>query len=101
MIIKKEELLEYSSLVGHIILHSAASTPEIIDEIKEAGEVDVVLTANGKEMDLKSFIIHWQSQVECMIRSTAIELCNDKFDPIRQAMQEFEHTIRYEIKDAD
>ena len=89
MKITTTEIIDDKSLVGHIILNGIWKHPAVMEAVKRDREAEVKLTVNGAEMDIQSFMDHWQSQVERMIREEAIKLVGDKFDDVREKMHEF------------
>jgi hypothetical protein len=90
------------SLLSHMVLHNLeiSIAKKIAKEGKtESGiECDVKLTVNGIEIDLESFIEHWQSQVHRMIKEEAIELVKEKFADLNDMLYDLEERIKPEIE---
>lgn len=95
------EELSQSTLLSHIILHnmSEALVESLVKEgqTEEGVDIDVKLTVNGREIDLKSFIEYWQSQVGNAIKEKATELINDKFADLNYMFYDLEERLRPEI----
>ncbi len=57
------------------------------------GEVELILTVNGEEVDLQRFCDRWQEQVGGMIADKAQEIvvdkCNDIFDDFSESINDF------------
>ena len=70
----KEQIIDNNDLAGHIVLHGLSQHEDILNTSVEFGYCDVVLTINGKEIDLMSFVKHWESQVDSMIKQEAQDL---------------------------
>ncbi len=94
MIIKRDEITDFKSLVGHIVLESLARHPKILHKAAEDGEVDVRLTIGGEDMDLRPFVEHWQSQVERMIHEEAMKQVERKFDDVQNKMRDYTDALQ-------
>jgi hypothetical protein len=89
MKITLDEILKDDNLIGHMILNGIGKCPEIIAAIRRDRVAEVKMTVNGAEIELQSFVDHWQSQVELMIHEEAVKLVEDKFNVVRDKMDEF------------
>jgi len=93
--------LDRDTLITHIILNNMSQS--IAERLAKEGKtpdgvvVDVKLTVNGIEIDLKSFVDYWQSQVDSIITSKARELINDKFADLNDMFYDLEERLRPEI----
>lgn len=93
MKITTTEIVDNKSLIGHIILSGIGTHPSIMESVARDREADVKLTVNGAEIDIQSFMDHWQSQVERMIREEAMKLVEDKFNDVSDKMREFSNAL--------
>lgn len=84
-----KDLIDDRNLIGHIVLGGIGKHPAMCEAIREAGEADLRLTVNGKEIDLQEFVDHWQSQVKRIITERALEMVDEKFNSMRDKMSEF------------
>ena len=88
-------------LLIHIILSCLTDemTKELTDkEVKDIGiEAEIILTLNGHELDLESFIKHWQSQVHRMIKEEANDILNEKFNDLDYLFNDLQERIQGEI----
>ena len=89
-------------LLSHIILNSISETT--MDALVKEGSIqgvgvicDLVLTANGHEIDIQDFVDHWQSQVDRIIEEKAQELLSDRFREISDLLVDLEERIKPEI----
>jgi len=101
--------LDRNTLVSHIILHNMSrafaeqlveedSARKLVEESSEKGVIiDVKLTVNGVELDLKAFVDYWQSQVHELITERAKELVKEKFVDLTNLVCDLEERIKPEI----
>jgi len=89
-------------LISHIVLNSISETT--MNALVKTGSVqgkgvicDLVLTANGYDIDLQAFVDHWQSQVDRIIEEKAEELLADRFREIQDMLTTLEERIKPEI----
>jgi len=101
----KDTLL--SHLVIHALVHALPEdlVPTIVDEheatkgdSKDKGVcADIVITANGHELNLESFVEHWGSQVSEMIKKEAAELVSDKFREVTDLLFDLNERVQVEV----
>lgn len=96
------------SLIGHIVLH--CMTTALMDQIhtrddfgsSEGIVMDVVLTVDGHELDLKKFVDHWQNQIEDIINKEVKErqkaIFHEKFDKVSDLLTDLEERVEEEIE---
>jgi hypothetical protein len=102
MKINLTENVQKDGLISHIVLHSISTST--MDAIVKAGRIqdigvfcDLILTANGHEIDLQAFVDFWEAQVDRMIEKKAEELISDKFRDISDLLVDLEERIKPEI----
>ena len=93
MQITADEIVNDRSLIGHIIIDGLAKSPAVLEAVARDRVAEVILTVNGTEIDLRSFMNYWQSQVDRMIREQAMSLVEDKFGDVHAKMQEFVNAL--------
>jgi hypothetical protein len=93
MKITTNDIVDNKSLVGHIILNGIGKHPEVMKAVTRDKEAEVKLTVNGAEIDIQSFMDFWQSQVERAIHEEAMKLVEDKFNDIREKMEDFSNAL--------
>ena len=59
---------------------------------------DLKLTINGHELDIKSFVEHWESQVDRMIRGAALDVVRDRFRDVTDIKDNLEERLMPEIE---
>lgn len=84
MRIKVEEITDNENIMGHVVLHCLGrqikANDDIVSKIREDGFAEVDLIINGEKIDgLKTFVDHWQSEVEKMTKEEAKKLFEEKF----------------------
>ena len=93
--------IESDGLVSHIVLNSMSTSlaKRVVEEGAETDGVycDVKVTVNGTEIDLMSFVEHWQSQVDSMISAEAARVVTDKFADISDILYDLEGRVKTEI----
>ena len=100
MIITIKQIIDMDNLVGHIILNAIpASNKTIFNKIQEKGSAEIKVTVEDEEIDFESFVDHWQSQVNRMIKEKAVELMSEKCEPIFDQMSEMQDSIQDLIKE--
>jgi len=64
-------------------------------------EADIKLTINGDEVDVQSFVKHWESQVNALICEEAKRIVQEKFNffELQEKLQDLERRVDIEIKD--
>jgi hypothetical protein len=89
-------------LISHIVLNSISETT--MNALVKTGSVkgigvfcNLILTANGHELDLEAFVDHWQNQVDRIIEEKAEELLADRFREIQDMLTTLEERIKSEI----
>ncbi len=92
------------SILSHIVIDGLIkalgdSLGEKIEpfETKDGVVMDLVLTAEGIELDIQSFCDHWQSQVSEIIVEEAKRLINIKFNDISDLLYDLEERVKPEI----
>ena len=97
----KEIKENQESLIGHIVCHcmTTAITEELLSTRKEKEDImaDVQLLINKHEVNLESFVEHWQSQIRRMIKEKAEELVEERFRTITDLMFDLEERLKDEI----
>lgn len=94
--------LDKDTLLSHIILHNMSTS--VAEQMIKNGTtnegvvIDVKITANGIELDLKEFIDYWQSQVDRIIHEKAAELVREKFADINDMLYDLEQRMEPEIE---
>ena len=84
MRIERDEILS-RGLIGHIVLNALASYPVIVDEIRDDGGADVLMTVNGQEVDIEAFA----DKAESIIR--------DRFGSVSDLLSDLEERVGREI----
>jgi len=94
--------LRKDGLISHIVLNSISETT--MDALVKVGSVqgvgvicDLILTANGHEIDIQAFVDHWESQVDRIIEEKAQELLSERFREISDLLVDLEERIKPEI----
>ena len=93
MKISKDEIIDNGSLLGHMVLHGVANFTDVIEAISEKDCAEISMTVNGKEIDIRDFIEHWESQVSGMIKDEAKNLVEEHFETVREKMDEVTETL--------
>jgi gas vesicle protein len=88
-------------LLEHVVLHcfmqlSKEAQETAVDNHKEEG-TDVKLLIEGVEVDITSFMEHWQSQVGTMITKKAKQLLDDKMSEVSDLLEDLKNRIQPEI----
>ena len=96
MRIERDEILS-RGLIGHIVLNALASYPVIVDEIRDDGGADVLMTVNGQEVDIEAFADHWQGQVSEFIADKAESIIRDRFGSVSDLLSDLEERVGREI----
>lgn len=96
-----EDIVDDKNLIGHMVLNALSKDFEMIDAITAKGYATLKLTVNDKEIDIKVWADHWQSQVERMIRNKAIDLINNKFCNIEYKIEALKKELINSITDSD
>lgn len=97
--------LKKNSLLGHIIISGMTKTLGHTEVGQLANEcttdegvvLDVVLTVNGKEVDLAHFVEHWQSQVGSLLTAEVARVIDEKFSDIEDLLCDLKARIEPEI----
>lgn len=101
-----KEFRNNKNLLGNLILHgityaTTENLPHIIASKHEKGSgdlhADVVITVDGYEINLESFVKHWQSQVSRIIKSEAKELIQAKFFDVNDLLDDLERRVQEEV----
>ena len=106
MKINLTEELNKNSLLSHVVLHGItyATKEGLVEEIGQSCQtekgvvIDVVLTANGTELNLESFVNHWQRQVEKAVNKKAEELIDEKFSDLSDLIYDLQERLKPEIR---
>lgn len=106
MKINKKELLENPNILNHLVIHGLTKAlpkdkefSEWVDQNWNKKEsIEIKLTIGNKEIDIKYFCDHWESQVDDMIIEKAKEIIGDQFVNIRDLLFVLEEKIKGEIK---
>ena len=93
------------SMISSIVLNGLSqAVQENFDKILETykendGVIDITLTVEGHEVDLKAYINFWQSQVRRMIREEAHSLTNElfSFDEIDELIEDLKDRLQSEV----
>ena len=98
-----KKIITGDGILGHLVIHCMVNTPELKGAVKPTDEfVDVVLTINGVEANLQSFLDHWQKQVRRMIRGEAEDLfkeyLGDRLYPLTELITDLEDRLIEEWK---
>lgn len=107
MKINLSEEVRKNTLISHIVLHCLSSSIGILptpSDIAKEGrnengdvECELKLTINGRELDISTFVDHWQSQVERMIYDRAKELFEEKFNEVDDLFYDLRDRLKEEI----
>ena len=97
--------LRKDSLLSNVVLHCIANVAknDLASKLAEEGKtdegviLDIVLTVNGREMNLESFINNWQSQVHRIIKETAEEIIEEKFCDVEELLSDLGDRVKSEI----
>jgi hypothetical protein len=87
MRVTRDEIIDSKNLVDHFVLEGVASHPDVAEALMATGCAEVRVTVNGKEVDLKAFVKHWESQVGRMIQDQALKQVQErlaKFEAITE-----------------
>lgn len=93
------------SIISSMVLNGLSQAvqenfDEILDIYKENdGIVDITLTIEGHEIDVKGFVDFWQSQVRRMIREEAHSLTCElfSFDEIDELIEDLRDRLQTEV----
>lgn len=90
------------SLLMHIVLTclTEAALKELVEigKTKEGIVCDLKLTVNDHELNLESFVEHWQNQISRMIQEKATKIIEEKFRDIQEIFYDLEERLKPEIK---
>ena len=97
-----------NTLMGHMVIHgmTEAVNKNMVNEAIDASAaggtfVEVVLTVNGEEINLQSFVDEWESQVDRMIAAEAKGQISTKFSDIQQLLYDLEERIKEEEEEEE
>jgi len=94
--------LKKHTLLANIVMTCLTETvsKELIEigETKDGIVCDLKLTLNSHELDLQSFIKHWESQVSRMIKEEATEMISEKFNGVNDLLYDLEERLKPEIE---
>ena len=101
MKIKIVDEIKKDSLLSHMVINAmsnlVARELSVEGKTEEGTVIDVKLTANGRELNLQSFVDHWQSQVERMIKEEANEILGEKIaemsDEVENKLEEIKNKL--------
>lgn len=99
MKIAKDQIVDDNNLVGHLVLNGIASHKDICKEIVQKGEAVLCFTVNGREIDIQSFVDHWQSQVNKAIKVEAAKLVEEKFNNVRNSLENYSQELTKALED--
>jgi hypothetical protein len=100
MKITREEIVDQNNLLGQIVLNSFINlNKKVQDEVVRSGEAEILLTLNGEELDIASFINEWQSQIDRIVNDTAVEILNEKIGDLNNTIYEFSEMLQTKIKE--
>ena len=90
------------SIISSIVLNGmkGAVLDQVIEVYKENdGVVDITLTIEGHELDVKSYCEFWQSQVRRMIKEEAKKITDElfSFNDIDDLIYDLKHRLKDEI----
>ncbi|MCK5021317.1 MAG: hypothetical protein KAS32_30175 [Candidatus Peribacteraceae bacterium] len=94
------EEFKKNSLISHIVLNgmSRAVAEQVSVEKKETNDlVEVKMTVNGKEIDIKLFLEHWESQVSNMIKEEAKNIVVEKMSDIDELLHDLNNRLEEEV----
>jgi len=96
-----QEIKKYT-LLSHVVLSCLTDTTIrnlIAAGRTEAGIVcEIKLMIDDHELDLASFLKHWQSQVSRMVKEKAIEIMKEKFGDIYDTLADLEDRLKVEVE---
>jgi len=108
MKINKNQLVDSrQEILHHLVVHGLTealkgdkSFTAWMDEVgwSEKEEIEVKLTVEGKEINIKEFCDHWESQVERMIASKAGELIQNQFSKLSETIMDLEAEAKRKFK---
>jgi len=96
------EELRKDTLLSHVVLHSMSKT--VAEELVKEGDTkkgiicDIKMTINGNDIDIRSFIDHWQSQFNKIVIRNAKDLINEKFDNVIDMLYDLKERVEPEIE---
>lgn len=97
--------LRKESLLGHVVLHGISiAANDISGELAEEGrtengvELDVVMTVNGREVDIKDFVDHWQSEVSDIIKAEVKKVIDQRFNDVSEMLFDLQERVKPEIQ---
>ncbi len=88
------------SIIASIVLNGMRDA--VLDHVREVyeendGVVDITLTIEGHELDVKSYCEFWQSQVRRMIKEEAEALVELKVGDVTEMLYELEQRLKAEV----
>lgn len=99
MKITTKEIVDENNLLGHIILNSIGKFPTICDTIAKKGHGELKMTIDDIEINIESFVNHWQSDVDRIIVDKAKELVDDQMRELQDTIYEFSNAVQTKIAD--
>lgn len=94
MIITVKEIIDNQNILGHLVLQSISSFPQILHEIQKNQSAEIILTVNGVSVPIKPFIDHWQSQIDKIVKEHAERLIEEKFRNLGYLIDDFEAKVK-------
>lgn len=92
-----KEMIDWKNIVGHCVLNAISYSPELKEatkDIRDAQEVEVVLTINGIEVSLRNFLNRFEEEHDRMLMQQCKELMDQKFSGINNMMHQAEQAMK-------
>jgi len=104
MKINIQEHLEKNTTTSHLILSCLTKSllkTGIIEKYHKAndGMLDVTLLIDGKEVSIESFVEHWESQVDNILKKMVKESIAEKFGDISNLLNDLQGRLEQEVDD--
>lgn len=94
--------IKEDTFLQHIVISCLTDTvtKELmkVDRIEGDRICDLKLTIDGHELDLRSFVERWQSQVSYLAKNKAEEILEEKFGDVEDLFYDLEERLKSEIK---
>lgn len=85
-----DQHLNQQTLLSNIVLNGITQAVKEIsnsEDYKNRGELDIVLTVNGHEIDIENFVERWQKEVEKSVLQHASEIVSNR---VNEKLMDFE-----------
>jgi len=101
MKINIQEHIRNRTTTSHLVLEclTDSAMESIMDDYhqKDDGMLDVTLLINGKEVPIESFVEHWESQVENILKEMVKEHIKEKFGEVSNLLLDLQERLEQEV----